>query len=253
MNMEKISILGVSVSNTTKQKALEFIVKGLEQKTKKLMIFTPNPEIIMFAQKDIGFKNIFNKADLALADGVGVTWAAKILGKQLRARITGVDFMEGLCDEAAKRAFTVGLIGGGPKIAERTAECLRLRYPKLKIAFAESGWDQVEPEYRETREKSTVDRSQWTVDILFVAFGFPKQERWIYEHIYSVPVQVAMGVGGSFDYLSGNVPRASSPLRRAGLEWLFRLIVQPWRLLRQLVIVGYVILVFKERITLNTS
>lgn len=222
--MEKIFVLGIGVSNVTTYEALEFIVKGLEEKAKKLVVFTPNPEIIMFAQKGKRFKMILNSADLALPDGVGVMWAAKMLGKQLAERITGVDFMEMLCEKAAKRGFTIGLIGGGPKIAERAAECLRLRYPGLKIVFVSQEWSE----------------DRFNIDILFVAFGFPKQERWIHDHLYSIPVRVAMAVGGSFDYLSGRVPRAPQIVRDIGLEWLFRLITQPWRLRRQLALLSFI-------------
>lgn len=227
--MKSVHILGVRVANVTEQEALEFILNGLEKRGKKLAIFTPNPEIIMHADKDEAFRKILNSSDLALPDGTGVIWAGKLLGKPLKTRIAGADFMEKLVLLAEERGFTVGLMGGGPKIAERTAECLLRKYPSLKIVFASSEWAS----------------SQQAIDILFVALGFPKQEKWIYENLPRIPVRVAMAVGGSFDYISGQVPRAPLFIRTIGLEWLFRLMVQPWRLARQLVLLEFILLVLK--------
>ena len=228
--MKTIKILGVTVSNTSEKEALEFIIRSLEKKGKKVKIFTPNPEIIMAAHKDHDFKKVVNTAHLALPDGIGVVWAAGALGKQLQTRVTGVDFMETLCREAAKRGFTVGFLGGKPKIAEKAAECLLQKYPSLKIAFTGSQW-----------------KSGKAIDILFVAFGWSKQERWIDKNLPKIPVKVAMGVGGSFDYISGVVPRAPKFVRSLGLEWLFRLIRQPWRFRRQLVLPKFFFLVLKEK------
>lgn len=237
--MGNIKILGVKVNNTTKEEALEFIVKGLQKEGQKVKIFTPNPEIIMAALKDKGFKKVINTADLALPDGVGLLWAAKMLGKQLRKRIPGADFMELLCNEASKRGFTVGLMGGGPKIAERTRDCLLRMYPSLKIAFVGEEWPEI----------STFYHLPSNIDILFVAFGFPKQEQWIYENLPNIPVRVAMAVGGSFDYISGAVPRAPLWMRNVGLEWLFRLVIQPWRLRRQLVLLKFIYKIIKTRLS----
>ncbi len=235
--MEAIKILGVKVNNTTKEEALEFIKKGLKKRGKKIKIFTPNPEIIVFANNNKWFKTILNACDLALPDAIGVIWAAKLLGKNFKERIAGADFMEMLCQEAEKRGFTVGLLGGGAKIAEKTAECLLQKYPKLKIVFASSEW--------------AYQSDKTNIDILFVALGFPKQEQWIDENLPKIPVRAAMAVGGSFDYISGAVPRAPLFIRKVGFEWLFRLIIQPWRLKRQLALLRFVLLVLKERFSLK--
>lgn len=229
--MEATKILGVKVNNATKEEALEFIKRGLIKGGKKIKIFTPNPEIIAFAGNNKRFKTILNTSDLALPDGMGVIWAGKLLGRNFKERIAGADFMEMLCQTAEKQGLTVGLMGGGAKIAERTAECLLRKYPKLKIVFTSSEWA----------------LKGAAIDILFVAFGFPKQEQWIYENLPKIPVKAAMAVGGSFDYISGAVPRAPLFIRKVGLEWLFRLIIQPWRIRRQLALLQFIFLVFKER------
>ena len=240
--MGTIKILGVNISNTTKEEGLEFIVRGLDKRDKKLSIFTPNPEIIVAAQKDEAFKKIINTADLALADGIGVIVAGQMLGKPLKTRITGVDFMLALVETAVKRGLAVGLLGGGPKIAERTAECLLRKHPSLKIIFAGEEWLFASPASGSPR---------LNIDILFVALGYPKQERWIYENLPKIPVRVAMAVGGSFDYISGEVPQAPLFMRNLGLEWLFRLIVQPWRIRRQLALADFIYEVLKTRFSRN--
>ena len=241
--MEKTFLLGIGVTNTAKDEALEFIVKGLGKKGQKIAIFTPNPEIIVFAHKNESFRQILNSADLALPDGIGVMWAAKLLGKELRERITGVDFMKMLCKEASVHAFRIGFIGGGPKIAERTAECLRQLYPKINILVLEEDF------FEKNTLQDKLRGKEKEIDILFVALGFPKQEKWIYEHLPKIPVTVAMAVGGSFDYISGVVPRAPKLVQNLGFEWLFRLIVQPWRIRRQLALFEFASLLLKEKFT----
>ena len=237
-HMEKKFLLGVGISDVTKNQALEFIITSLEKRAKKVSIFTPNPEIIMAALKDDSFKKVVNTASLALPDGVGVLWAGKLLGEPFQSRITGVDFMLELCKEAAKRGFTIGLFGGGKQIAERAAECLLAKYPSLKISYVSDGGDKIQ----NTKYKIP------NTDILFVALGFPKQEKWIYENLPRIPVQVAMTVGGAFDYISGAVPRAPLFVRNLGLEWFFRLLIQPWRLRRQLVLFKFIFLVLRNRL-----
>jgi N-acetylglucosaminyldiphosphoundecaprenol N-acetyl-beta-D-mannosaminyltransferase len=127
----------------------------------------------------------------------------------------------------------VGFLGAGPHVAGLTAECLREKYPGLKINFTETEWN-FEKEYPKT-------------DILFVAFGSPKQEIWIAENLSRLPVKVAIGVGGAFDFVSGKVKRAPVFARKLGLEWLFRLIIEPWRIKRQTRLIKFIFLVCKEK------
>ncbi len=122
------------------------------------------------------------------------------------------------------KALVHGVFGWRSGVAERTVERLKKRYPWINVAFAGSEWS----------EKGFVNKRERVIDILFVAYGIPKQEEWIYENLSKLPVKAAMGVGGAFDFLSGAVPRAPFLVRFLGFEWLFRLIVQPWRFRRQL-------------------
>ncbi len=229
----KFFLLGVGINNLKIENVLELIIKGLVKNEKKYYVVTPNPEILVLADSNPAYKKVLNGAKLALPDGIGVMVASTLLGKPLREKISGVDLMENLCKEVSKRPITVGFLGAGANVAELTAECLREKYPGLKVNFTETEWS-FEKKYPET-------------DILFVAFGSPKQEIWIAENLSRLPVKVAIGVGGAFDFVSGKVRRAPVFMRKLGLEWLFRLIIQPWRIKRQLRLIKFTFLVCKEK------
>lgn len=256
-------ILGVGVTNEKEDSILEYIVKNIEQNTKKYYITTPNPEILVYATHHESFKKILNEADLALSDGIGLVWAGKMLKKPFKERVTGVDLMKKLCEKVAasnagtpKKPITVGFLGGRGRVAEVTAQRLKEQYPGLKIVLAEAGNPDKktilllsEKMGQTSKAKgSAIGHEKKTIDILFVAFGFPKQEEWIAQNLADLPVRYAMVVGGAFDYLSGSVPRAPKILRNAGLEWLFRLVMQPWRWKRQLRLLEFVLLVLKEKV-----
>jgi len=264
--LDKKFILGVGVTNGSYKEILEYIIKGLEKKREKYFIVTPNPEILVLAYKAKAYKKILNSAELALPDGIGVTIAGKILRVRLKERITGVDLLESLCREASQKPITVGFLGGRHGVAEETAECLVKKYPGLKVVFTGGRWTdgnfglnsprgmkQNKTRNNAERRFSVVQRSvsrssAAVIDILFVAFGAPKQEIWISQNLDKLPVRVAIGVGGAFDYISGSVPRVPLFIRKIGLEWLFRLIMQPWRIKRQIALLEFMSLVLKEKI-----
>jgi len=236
-DFDKIFLLGVGLTNASEQEVLEFIYTGLQNSSERYYIVTPNPEFLVMAHKDNDYKNILNNAKLALADGIGVVWGARFLGKPLKQRVSGTDLTESLCNYMSKRPITVSFLGGGPKIAELTAECLQKKYPGLKVSWFSQEYD------KSLKDKKT--------DILFVAFGAPKQEIWIAKNLDNLNAKVVMGVGGAFDFITGKVPRAPRLLRNLGLEWLFRLIVQPWRIKRQFSLIKFVFLVIKEKFNLS--
>ena len=233
-HFEKIFLLGVGITNAKEEEVLEFIYTGLKNPNKKYFIVTPNPELLVIAHNDPNYKRILNGAELALADGIGVVLAARLVGKTIRQRITGVDLVQTLCKYVAKQPITVGFLGGRSGVAEETSECLKQKYPDLKVSLVSKEWT------KELKDKK--------VDILFVAFGSPKQEIWIEKNLKELPAKVVIGVGGSFDFISGKVRRAPKLLRVLGLEWLFRLIIQPWRIKRQLSLIKFVILVLQQKL-----
>lgn len=225
----RADVLGVKVDDLNLDEALNAVHGWLSEKTKHYIV-TPNPEIIMAAQKDKGYRKLLNDADLSIPDGVGLKLSGKV-----ENHITGVDFMEELVRRSVDWGATVGLLGGREGIAERATERLRAKYPQARIVYADNGGVVDEQgEWVEGNRQVLVK-----MDLLFVAFGPPKQEKWIAKNLASLDVKVAMAVGGAFDYISGVVPRAPFWIRKAGFEWLFRLITQPWRSKRQLALIKY--------------
>lgn len=232
--LQKKDILGVGITSEKTYKILEYVLHALHHSDKKLFITTPNPEILVYAQSHLDYKDKLNRSDIALHDGVGLSLAGKLLGQRLEERITGVDFIEELCKVTREKPISMGFLGGWGRVAEATAECLKQKYPWIDVVFA-------------SEELPKEGLQGKTIDILFVAYGAPKQEEWIDEHLEKLPVKAAMGVGGAFDFISGNVRRAPKFMRSMGLEWLFRLVLQPWRLKRQLALITFVRLVVQER------
>lgn len=235
----KIYISGVGITTARESKILELIDSGLSNPPsdrEKLIIFTPNPEQISASAGDPELKSLMNQAQIALPDGIGVVAAARILGKPLYARIQGVDFMEKLISHVSKQPVTAGFLGGQKGVAEEAANCLNQEHPKMSIGYASDIYD-----------KRKMIQSD--IDILFVGLGFPKQEKWIMEHKDEVPASVIMAVGGALDFFSGRIPRAPRFLRDVGFEWLFRLIIQPWRAKRQLRLLHFGGLIFWQALS----
>ena len=227
----KVELLGVKIDDTNQSQALEKIEKWIWNPGKHYIV-TPNPEILMAAQKDQVFRKILNDADLSIPDGAGLKLSGKI-----KNTVPGTDLMEKLIALSAEKGFTIGLLGGQKGLAERLKECLERRYQNISVKFA---YDGGEVDYNgKLLKKLKLPK----IDILFVAFGPPKQEKWIFENLDKIPVKVAMGVGGAFDYLSGNTPRAPKFIRDLGFEWLFRLIIEPWRIKRQLSLIKYLLMI----------
>lgn len=252
--LKKQFVLGVGINDVNLDTAVEIVGEWLNGKGKHYIV-TPNPEFIMAAQQDVEFRQVLNEADLAIPDGKGLQLSGKI-----KYTTTGIDLMERLCQISADQGFRIGFVGGKKGVALIAAERLRIRFPKLKIVFAEDGpeVDQAGRVINDLRLKNNDfeggyssiinHHSSIKIDILFVGFGHIKQEKWIAHNLDKLPVKVAIGVGGAFDYLSGKVMRAPGWIRKIGLEWLFRLILQPWRIKRQLVLAKFIWLVVFKRI-----
>nr|WP_245527918.1 WecB/TagA/CpsF family glycosyltransferase [Ammonifex degensii] len=188
-------------------------------------ILTLNPEYLFRAQKERDLLEIAWRASLVTADGVGILWAARRLGFPLPERVTGIDLMVALCRRAAAEGLSVYLLGSRPGVAEEAAQRLLQRFPSLKVAGTQHGYF-TPAEEPEVLEQVRQARPQF----LFVGLGSPRQERWIDRHKEELGVPILMGVGGSFDVLSGRVRRAPPLFQRVGLEWLWRLINEPRRL-----------------------
>ncbi|MBI5666775.1 MAG: WecB/TagA/CpsF family glycosyltransferase [Chloroflexi bacterium] len=201
-------------------------------------VCTINPEFVMVAQRDPNFFNILNRADLCVPDGVGLLWAARHLGHPLPERVTGSDGVPRIAERAAQTGWRLFLLGAAPGVAEKAAEVLRQQYPGVTIVGTYGGSPAPE------EEDAIVERVNASgADILFVAYGAPEQDKWIARNLPRLKVAMAMGVGGSLDFIAGIVPRAPLWMQRAGLEWLFRLYLQPWRFKRMLRLPRFVLAV----------
>jgi len=202
----------------------QFIAEG-----KPRQVCTANPEFVMTARRQPEFMTVLQNADLVLADGVGLLWAAKRLGTELPQRVTGSDGIYLLAERAARQGWTLFLLGAQPGVAEKTAKLLAARYPGLQVVGTWPGSPRDE-DYPEIARRIKAARP----DILLVAYGAPKQDIWIARHKEDLSVPVSMGVGGAFDFVAGVQKRAPGWIIRLNLEWLWRLITQPWRWKRQL-------------------
>lgn len=203
-------------------------------------IFTPNPEMLVIARANGYFRNVLNKGSLNICDGAGIQFVVK----ESIERIPGVDFMLDICALAEKKQKKVYLLGGDATVLQKTVAALKRQFPSLFIAgwhvgpriFIEYFNNKTAIHYNVTENDPIIaDIKRTQADIVFVGFGQIKQEQWIDEQLSYLPqVKVLMGVGGAFDYLSGRVTRAPRLLRSVGLEWVWRLIRQPWRIIRVL-------------------
>lgn len=230
--MSKIEILGIKIDSLKFKEAVDKIdgfVSGdktsrLRSKQECHQVVTVNPEFIVAAQKDQEFKRILNSASLSVPDGTGLEYAAKAQGGKFLERITGVDLTWALAKLAEDRGYKIYLLGAAPGVAIQVENRMRLIHPRIKISGTYPG----QPD-----EPGLIDRINKTKsDILLVAFGAPKQEKFIAKNLSKLNCQVAIGVGGAFDYISGIVDRAPLWIRKIGMEWLYRLFKQPRRLVR---------------------
>ncbi len=234
-------ILGVRVHDVTMEEAIRFVEAFIAEGGAH-QICTVNPEFVMCARRDPAFFRVLENADLNVPDGVGLIWAGRILKQPLRERVPGVELMEALAARAAEQGWRVFLLGAAEGVADRAAAVLCARYPGLVVAgtFAGSPRPEDAPAIRERLRKARPD-------LLFVAYGAPQQDLWIARHQPELGIPVAMGVGGAFDFIAGIVPRAPRWMREAGLEWLYRLIRQPWRWRRMLALPRFVLAVLAAR------
>jgi len=187
-------------------------------------VVTLNGSLLVQAARDPALRALVNGAALVTADGIGVILAARILGVPLSGRLAGIDLALALCASAAAAEHRVFLLGGAPGVAEAAAAALRRQHPALQIVGTHHG-------FFESQEEEAVRSQirQARPDLLLVALGAPRQERWMQLHSADLSVPVSIGVGGSFDVLAGLVPRAPRWMQRIGLEWFYRVLREPRR------------------------
>lgn len=236
-----IELFGCRVDRVTMREAIArcgcFLAEGGPH-----YVVTADTSGIVIAQDDAEYMRIINEADLVTPDSIGVVWASRKFGQPLPERVPGVDTMEALCGLAAAEGLRVYLFGAAAGVAESAAANLRAKYPGLTVAGTRNGF------FKAPDEPGIIDdiRNAKT-DILFVAFGIPKQEKWIKQHLPATGARLAMGVGGSFDAFAGVVKRAPAPVRKIHLEWLWRTLSNPRKIRKAATLPKFAIMVLRRR------
>ena len=218
----RVDVLGVAFDSVTMDEALDRAMELLEREGPHLAA-TPNPEIVQRAGRDPEFAAILAGADLVSPDGVGVIYAAKILGRPLKARVPGIDFASALMDRMAKAGKRLYLLGAAPGVAELAAQKLAAAHPGLEVCGAHDGYFQEDAPVAQAVRDSKAD-------VVFVCLGAPKQEKWSAANGGASGARLLLGLGGSLDVFAGKVERAPEQFQKLGLEWLYRLIKQPSRI-----------------------
>ena len=231
--LSEIKILGVKVNNISLEETYLRTKELIETSNKSCqMIFAPNTEFIMCAQKDKEFFEILNMSKLSTPDSIGIEMAAKRLGKPLKERIQGQKYFRKIVEEGEKLGWSFYILGGKDDTPNKAVENLKKIYPKLNVVGFHEGYFENEEDENKVIEEINLLQP----NILIVAMGAPKQEKWIYANKDRLKVDVACGQGGTLDYEAGNVKRAPEFFQKVGLEWLWRLIKQPSRIVRMLVL-----------------
>lgn len=242
-----LSILGVRIDRVDFDQTLRLIQTWVEdepgaENRSVHQICTVNPEFVIEARRNPAFALALERADLCVPDGMGILWAAQILGSPLRERVTGSDGLYLICERAAERGWSVYLLGAAEGVAEKAAAELKRLYPDLRVAGTYSGspadedWEAISTRLEQSRP-----------DIVFVAYGHPAQDLWIDRYRGGIGARVAIGVGGALDFVAGERRRAPRWMQRFGLEWLFRLFQEPRRWRRMLALPIFALLILRER------
>jgi N-acetylglucosaminyldiphosphoundecaprenol N-acetyl-beta-D-mannosaminyltransferase len=240
--VESVDILGCRLDVLDAREATETILNFAHEGA-GAQVVTLGTEMVVYAQRDAAFRTVVNESALSLCDTVGVLTVARQRGADLNERVTGVELLEQLSARAAKEDLPVYLFGGADGVAADAAAVLEVRFPGLRVAGTRNG-------FFATGEEAAVVQSIRSsgARLLFVGLGSPKQEMWLSRYLPETGCAVGIGVGGSFDVVSGRVRRAPLLWRRLGLEWLYRLYREPRRFRRQLALPYFVWLIVLERL-----
>lgn len=230
-----VRILGIDIDNITIDEAGEKTKELIETSNKSCkIIVAPNTEFIMMAQKDEEFYNILKNAELATPDSVGVMIGGKLQKKPFKQRIPGQAYFRKILEIGEKENWTFYLLGGKDDVPKIAAENLKKIYPNINIVGYHEGFFEVDGE-----EKVIQEINKLKPNVLFVAMGAPIQEKWIDKYKNDLKVDVAAGQGGTFDYEAGKIKRAPKIVQKLCIEWLWRLILQPARIFRMIVLPIY--------------
>jgi N-acetylglucosaminyldiphosphoundecaprenol N-acetyl-beta-D-mannosaminyltransferase len=240
--MESVEILGCRLDLLDQNEATEAILRFARDGSAAVIV-TLGTEMVVYAQHDPEFREVLNASALSLCDTVGVLTVARQRGAPLRERVTGVELVEKLCQRAAKEGLPVYFLGGAEGVAADAAAIMEVRNPGLIVAGTRNGF------FSREEESAIVDSIRASgARIVFVGLGSPRQELWLARNLSATGCGAGIGIGGSFDVISGRVKRAPMIWRQLGIEWLYRLMREPQRFRRQLALPYFVWLVTLDRL-----
>jgi N-acetylglucosaminyldiphosphoundecaprenol N-acetyl-beta-D-mannosaminyltransferase len=238
--VSRFTLLGVPIDPMTEDAAIEWVARAIADGRPRLVI-SVNPERIMQAGREPEFAAILQRADLALADGAGVLWAARRTGHPLPARVAGVDFVQSLAARGAREGWRFFFLGGAPGVADAAGRVLRERFPGFTLAGSHAG------SANPSDDAASVEAVRASgAQLLFLAYGGGAEEAWLARNLDRTGAVIGMGVGGAFDFISGRAERAPRWMRERGVEWLHRLSREPWRWRRMLALPRFVVRVLAE-------
>lgn len=234
-----MKLFDIQLQNLSKKNVLEKVDKFLETKGPMRHIASINAENLIISQKDKMFRLSLQSADILLNDGAGVVLAAKMKGYSGIQRYTGVDFMQDTLEHIRFRSLRVLFLGGSPDLAKELADCYSEKGTRCSF-IGISGIKDINKYQYENEGKLILEKvADYKPHFIFASFGSPFQEKWFYENRDSLKGVICVGVGGAFNFIAGRTPRAPKWMQNTGLEWLFRLVNQPWRWRRQLRLIPF--------------
>jgi N-acetylglucosaminyldiphosphoundecaprenol N-acetyl-beta-D-mannosaminyltransferase len=234
MKSTRVTVAGIAIDNMTMAEAISSIEEMI-RKGEPSYVVTPNVDCIVKLQKDSEFRHIYEEAACLLPDGMPLLWASKFLRTPLREKVSGSDLVPKIAEIAAQKGYKLFFLGGRPGAAQKAKEAMEKRFPSINVVGVYSppfGFE------HNAGENKKIERmiKETAPDILFVGLGTPKQEKWIHGHYKELGVPVCSGVGVTFEFMAGMVRRAPCWMQRSGLEWLWRLMVEPRRLWKRYLI-----------------
>lgn len=244
---EKIHIFGLDYDNI----GYEDLIKRMDHvitNSQKMTVVTPYSEMVMYANRDGAYKKIINSADCVMPDGMGIIVAARLMGTPLKQQTTGVDLTRKIIEHANTCGYKLFFLGSTKKNLMQLSKVLYLNYPKLKF-------DTFAPPFKSKYDQNdnitiTNKISRFNPHFLLVALGSPKQEIWILSNLAAINANIIIGIGGSLEFIAGIQKRAPVILQKLCLEWLYRVIMQPQRIKRQIIVPVFILkillLIFKK-------
>ncbi len=236
-----VKILGLRVDCVSPDQALEIIDRFIQEKTPR-QIVTADASMVVIARRDPELRSIVEKSDLVTPDGAGILWASRLLRIPVFRKVSGVDLADRLCALSPTKDYRIFFFGAAPGVADKAAVKMRQHYPGARIVGVRDGFFTAEQEPDILAQIKAA-----TPDIVLVAMGIPKQEKWIHQNKDQIGAPVFIGVGGTFDVFSGRVKRAPVWMQNSGLEWLYRLWKNPRKIVKVMTLPEFALLALRQR------